>query len=306
VQSGDPACLRGYSVLIHMSNSNLDLLINEIGHEISRDAKGWYFTQAAASRVCGMDHKTIRQGLQLDAPVPWASGLGPSKLLKSIAAQGISPAGLDEFKVQWRQGRVTDLMVSCLITYAATQKKGERDSEVVALHGLMAAAGLRKLLDASFGVEDVNGRVTARLNGINTRVSYATAQAQRHKNIGAYTAAVTGAITGHSPKAWNDQLLPAQFGDKAGRIRDHADEATINLIEAAERGMSGSNVTVTEAAAFAAGIRRMAEQHLGYKGPELSPAKLTPRVTRDVSAGKKSSLADASTGALLPSTQADD
>ena len=283
-----------------MSNASLELLINEIGHEISRDAKGWYFTQRAAARVCGMHRKTIEDGLdQVDGPLAQWRVTG-GKLLKSIAAQGISPAGLDEFKVQWSQGRITDLMVSCLITYAATQKKGDKDPEVVALHGVMVAGGLRGLLDAAFGVEDVNGRVTARLNGINTRVSYATAQAKRHKNIGAYTAAVTGAITGHSPKAWNDQLLPAQFGDRAGRIRDHADEATINLIEAAERGMSGSNATVTEAAAFAAGIRRMAEQHLGYKGPELSPAKLTPRVTRDVGAGRKSNLADASTGILLP------
>ena len=288
-----------------MSNRNLNLLIDEIGHEISRDAKGWYFTQRAASRICGMDRKTIRQGLQVDGP-GWSGGLMTSKMLKSIAAQGISGGGLNEFKAQWSQGRITDLMVSCLITYGATQKDGDRDPDVVALHGVMVAGGLRGLLDAAFGVEDVNGRVTARLNGINTRVSYATAQAKRHKNIGAYTAAVTGAITGHSPKAWNDQLLPAQFGDKAGRIRDHADEATINLIEAAERGMSGSNVTVTEAAAFAAGIRRIAEQHLGYKGPELSPAKLTPRVTRDVNTGKKSCLADASTGALLPPMQADD
>lgn len=287
-----------------MSNINLEPLIDEISHEITRDGKAWYFTQAAASRICGMDHKTIRQGLQVDGPA-WASGLQPSKMLRSIAAQGISPGGLDDFKQQWRAGRVTDLMVSCLITYAATQKKGDKDPEVVKLHGLIAAAGLRKLLDASFGIEDVNGRVMARLNGIGTRVSYARAQADRKKNIGAYTAAVTGAITGHSPKAWNGQLLPAQFGDAAGRIRDHADETTINLIEAAERGMSGSNVTVKEAAAFAAGIRRMAEQHLGYKGPELSPAKLTPQVSRDVERGKKTGIADACTGELfkLPSTE---
>ena len=288
-----------------MSKSTLELLINEIGHEISRDAKGWYFTQRAVARICGMSRGTIDAALSQPLPGAGWPVLG-SKMLKAIAAQGISPAGLEGFKQQWSSGRVTDLMVSCLITYAATQKQGEKDPEVVALHGVMAAGGLRGLLDAAFGVEDVNGRVTARLNGINTRVSYATAQVKRHKNIGAYTAAVTGAITGHSPKAWNDQLLPAQFGDKAGRIRDHADEATINLIEAAERGMSGSNATVTEAAAFAAGIRRMAEQHLGYKGPELSPAKLTPRVTRDVNTGKKSCLADASTGVLLPPMQADD
>ena len=80
----------------------------------------------------------------------------------------------------------------------------------------------------------------ARLNGIGTRVSYAKAQADRQKNIGAYTAAVTNAITGHTPKAWNKTILPTEFGEKAGRIRDHADEVTIDLIEAAERGMRGS------------------------------------------------------------------
>ena len=288
-----------------MSNINLEPLIDEISHEITRDGKAWYFTQRAAARICGMSRGTLDAAF--DQPLPRAGWpVMGSKMLKCLAAQGIGPAGLEDFKRQWSSGRITDLMVSCLITYAATQKKGEKkDPEVVKLHGLIAAAGLRKLLDASFGIEDVNGRVMARLNGIGTRVSYARAQADRKKNIGAYTAAVTGAITGHSPKAWNGQLLPAQFGDAAGRIRDHADETTINLIEAAERGMSGSNVTVKEAAAFAAGIRRMAEQHLGYKGPELSPAKLTPQVSRDVERGKKTGIADACTGELfkLPSTE---
>lgn len=283
---------------------NLEPLIDDISHEITRDGKAWYFTQRAAARLCGMHRKTIDDGFTQPSPFsPWR--VTGSKMLQSLAAQGISPAGLDDFKRQWSSGRITDLLVSCLITYAATQKKGDPDPEVVKLHGLIAAAGLRKLLDASFGIEDVNGRVMARLNGIGTRVSYARAHADRKKNIGAYTAAVTGAITGHSPKAWNSQLLPAQFGDTAGRIRDHADETTINLIEAAERGMSGSNVTVKEAAAFAAGIRRMAEQHLGYKGPELSPAKLTPQVSRDVERGKKTGIADACTGELfkLPPTE---
>lgn len=282
-----------------MSNSNLDLLISEISHEISRDAKGWYFTQRAAARLCGMDWKTIRDGLQVDTPA-WGAGLIQSKMLRSIAAQGISHAGLAEFRDQWSSGRITDLMVSCLITYAATQKKGDKDPEVVALHGLMTAAGLRKLLDASFGVEDVKGRVMARLDGIGMRVRYTSDLAERRKNIGAYTAAVTGAVTGHVPKTWNDRLLPAQFGDKAGRIRDHADPQTLNIIRACEEAAIGMNATVEQAARFAKDVRRAAEQHMGYSGPQLSPAKLTPRVSRDVKKGKKSSLADASTGALLP------
>ena len=103
-----------------MSNINLEPLIDEISHEITRDGKAWYFTQRAASRICGMDRKTIRQGLQVDGP-GWSGGLLPSKMLGSFAAQGISPGGLDDFKQQWRAGRVTDLMVSCLITYGATQ-----------------------------------------------------------------------------------------------------------------------------------------------------------------------------------------
>lgn len=282
-----------------MSNSNLDLLISEISHEISRDAKGWYFTQAAAARVCGMDRKTISEGLEQPSPFGPLRVTG-SKLLRSIAAQGISPAGLDEFKRQWSSGRVTDLMVSCLITYAATQKKGDKDPEVVALHGVMVAGGLRGLLDAAFGVEDVKGRVMARLDGIGMRVRYTSDLAERRKNIGAYTAAVTGAVTGHVPKTWNERLLPAQFGDKAGRIRDHADPQTLNIIRACEEAAIGMNATVEQAARFAKDVRRAAEQHMGYQGPQLSPAKLTPRVSRDVENGRKSSLADASTGILLP------
>jgi len=240
-----------------MSNINLEPLISEISHEISRDAKGWYFTQRAASRICGMDRKTIRQGLQVDGP-GWGGGLLPSKMLKAIAAQGISPGGLNDFKEQWRAGRVTDLMVSCLITYGATQKEGEREEEVVKLHGLIAAAGLRRLLDASFGVEDVNGRVMARLDGIGMRCRYTSDLAEKRKNIGAYTAAVTSAVTGHPPKAWNDQLLPAQFGDNAGRIRDHADPQTLNIIRACEEAAIGMNATVQQAASFAADVRRSA------------------------------------------------
>lgn len=244
-----------------------------------------------------MHRKTINDGLEQAAPIGGWRVLG-SKMLKSFAAQGISPAGLEDFKSQWSNGRITDVLVSCLITYAATQKMGPKDPEVVALHGVITAGGLRGLLDNAFGVEDVKGRVMARLNGIGTRVSYAKAQAERQKNIGAYTAAVTNAITGHTPKAWNNSILPGQFGDKAGRIRDHADEQTIDLIEAAERGMRGSNVTVAQATTFAQGIRALAERTLGYQGPELSPAKLTPRVTRQIQSGKRHALADSSTGEM--------
>ena len=284
-----------------MSVNNLPALIEEISHEISRDGKAWYFTQAAASRISGLARPTIDQGLSQPFP-----GLGlqvtGSKMLKAFAAQGISPAGLDQFKQQWRDGRITDVMVSCLITYHATQKKGEKDPDVVSLHGVLVAGGLRGLLDNAFGIEDVGGRVMARLNGIDTRLSYAKAQADRHKNIGGYTCAVTNAITGHEPREWNKTILPGQFGSKAGRIRDHADEQTIDLIEAAERGMRGSNVTIGEATRFAQGLRELAERTLGYRGPELSPAKLTPRVTRQINNGKRQSLADSSTGdmPLLP------
>ena len=280
-----------------MSNTNLPALIDEISHEISRDSKGWYFTQAAAARVSGIDRKTISEGLTQPFPNLGLRVTG-SKMLKAFAAQGISPAGLEQFQAQWRSGRITDVMVSCLITYHATQKKGLKDPEVVALHGVLTAGGLRGLLDDAFGIEDVKGRVMARLNGIGTRVSYAKAQADRQKNIGAYTAAVTNAITGHTPKAWNNTILPGQFGDKAGRIRDHADEQTIDLIEAAERGMRGSNVTVAQATQFAQAIRQAAERTLGYAGPELSPAKLTPRVTRQIHDGKRVALADSSTGEM--------
>lgn len=281
-----------------MSSSNIALLIEDISNEISRDEKGWFFTQRAAARLAGMDRKTIRNGLQVDGP-GWGGGLVGSKLLKSLTAQGISGGGLKEFQEQWRQGRVSDLMVSCLITYGATQKDGDRSPEVIALHGALTASGLRGMLDKAFGIEDVNGRVMARLNGIGTRVTYSTIQAYKKKNIGAFTAAITGAITGHTPKAWNNQILPSAFGEKAGRIRDHADETTINLIEAAERGTANADCTPEQAAKFAAGIRRLAQETLGYEGPQLSPAKLTPRVSRDVRAGKKIGLADAQTGELF-------
>ena len=146
-----------------------------------------------------MDWKTHREGLQVDKPEWLGAGLGASKMVKSIAAQGISPAGLEQFKEQWREGRITDVMVSCLITYHATQKKGDKDPEVVALHGVLVAGGLRGLLDSAFGIEDVKGRVMARLNGIGTRVNYAKAQAERQKNIGAYICNAN-AITGHTPQ----------------------------------------------------------------------------------------------------------
>ena len=88
------------------------------------------------------------------------------------------------------------------------------------------------MLDNVFDIEDVNGRVMARLDGIGARVKFSRRQADYHKNIGAYTSAITNAITGHTPKAWNDTILPGQFGEKAGRIRDHVDEQTINLMKA--------------------------------------------------------------------------
>lgn len=280
-----------------MSASNIPVLIEEISQEISRDQKGWYFTQAAAARLCGMSRGTIDDAMRQPIAAMGLPVMG-AKMLKAFAAQGISAAGCEQFKIQWQSGRITDVMVSCLITYAATQKKGDKDPEVVALHGILTAGGLRGLLDSAFGIEDVNGRVMARLTGIGTRVSYARAQAERQKDIGMYTSAVTNAITGHTPKAWNNSILPGQFGDKAGRIRDHADEVTIDLIEAAERGMRGSNVNIGQATRFAQAIRRAAEQTLGYTGPELSAAKLTPRVTRQISEGKRLPIADSNTGEM--------
>ena len=62
-------------------------------------------------------------------------------MLKAFAAQGISPAGLEQFQSQWKEGRITDVLVSCLITYHATQKKGPKDPDVVALHGVLVAGG---------------------------------------------------------------------------------------------------------------------------------------------------------------------
>lgn len=284
-----------------MSNANLPALIEEISHEISRDEKGWYFTQRAAARISGMTRSTIEAGLTQPLPNQGWPVMG-AKMLKSLAAQGISPAGLEQFKDQWRNGRITDVLVSCLITYHATQKQGDKDPDVISLHGVLVAGGLRGLLDNAFGIEDVGGRVKARLNGIGTRVSYVREAAKFKQNIGAYTAAITGAITGHTPKAWNDTILPGQFGKGHGRIRDHADESTILLMEAAEAGMrskiANQSITPGNAAKFAAEFRRLAEKHLGYEGVKLSPAKLTPRVTRQIDSGRRESLADISTGAM--------
>ncbi len=280
-----------------MSNANLPALIEEISHEISRDEKGWYFTQRAAARISGMTRSTIEAGLTQPLPSQGWPVIG-SKMLKSIAAQGIVPAGLEQFQEQWRNGRITDVLVGCLITYHATQKQGDKDPDVISLHGVLVAGGLRGLLDNAFGIEDVGGRVVARLNGIDARVKFTRAQAENHKNIGAYTAAITNAITGHFPKAWNKTILPGQFGDKAGRIRDHVDEVTIDLMKAAEAGMRGANVSVGDATRFAQAIRDSAERYLGYTGPQLSPAKLTPRVTRQINDGKRYPLADSSTGAM--------
>ena len=287
-----------------MSESSVNPLIDEISSEINRDAHGWYFTQRAAARICGMDRKTIRQGLQVDMPA-WGGGFVRSKMAKSLAAQGISVGGLDEFKQQWVSGRVSDLLVSCLINYAATQRDGERDPDVVALHGLMAAAGLRSLLDAAFGVEDVKGRVFARLDGIDWRVQYTEKLAKDHRNIGAYTAAITAGITGHVPKTWNKDLLPERFGDKAGRLRDHADEATLGLIRNVEKTVVEGNLTGSpdQFAAFARDMANSAKRNLRYGGVKLSPAKLTPKATREIRDGRKSSLADAETGALFPAPE---
>ena len=93
-----------------MSNINLPALIEEISHEISRDEKGWYFTQAAAARISGIDRKTISEGLTQPFPNLGLRVTG-SKMLKAFAAQGISPAGLEQFQGQWRTGRITDVMV---------------------------------------------------------------------------------------------------------------------------------------------------------------------------------------------------
>ena len=166
-----------------MSNANLPALVEEISHEISRDEKGWYFTQRAAARISGMTRSTIEAGLTQPLPNQGWPVLG-SKMLKSLAAQGISPAGLKQFQEQWRSGRITDVLVSCLITYHATQKQGDKDPEVVSLHSVLVAGGLRGLLDNAFGIEDVGGRVKARLNGIGTRVSYVREAAKFKQNIG--------------------------------------------------------------------------------------------------------------------------
>ena len=282
-----------------MSNNSLSALIAEISHEITRDAKGWYFSQEATFRITGIARSTISDGLSQE--MPHGLQVRGGKLLKSIAAQGISPAGLEDFKRQWSEGRVSDLMVSCLITYAATQKKGDKDPEVVALHGLITGAGLRGMLDQAFGVEDVGGRVMARLDGITHRVTYAGDLARRKRNIGAYTAAITAAITGHNPKTWRERLLPGAFGKGTGRIRDHADPTTLRLIKTCEQAATGMEMTTTEAAKFAAEVKRAAMKYAGYSGsPTLSPAKLTPKTSRAIEAGKKSKLADAQSGELLP------
>ena len=282
-----------------MSNNSLSALIAEISHEISRDAKGWYFTQRSTAQICGMSRSTIDEGLSQDLNPGWPGKGG--KLLKSIAAQGISPAGLDDFKRQWSEGRITDLMVSCLITYSATQKMGDKDPEVVALHGLITGAGLRGMLDQVFGVEDVAGRLMARLDGIGHRVSYAGDLAARKRDIGAYTAAVTAAITGHTPKTWRDRLLPGAFGKGTGRIRDHADPTTLQLIKTCEQAAKGMDMTPGEAGKFAAEVKRAAMKYAGYSGsPTLSPAKLDTKTSRAIEAGKKSKLADAQSGKFLP------
>ena len=87
-----------------MSNINLPALIDEISHEISRDSKGWYFTQRAASRIAGMTRSAIGEGLaQADGPLAAFAPAG--KLLRSIAAQGISLAGWGCGLMRDQQGR---------------------------------------------------------------------------------------------------------------------------------------------------------------------------------------------------------
>jgi len=276
-----------------MSSINLSPIFSEIEHEITRGEKNYWFTQRATARICGMDRGTINDGMRQPLPNDGGWRVLGSKLLRSIAAQGISPAGLVKFKHEWEKGQISDLLVSCLITYAATQKQGERDPAVVALSGALTAGGLRSLLDQAFRIENTLPRAQARDEGITTRVRFARNHCENQKNVAAYTAAITGAITGHPPKTWNKQLLPGQFGDKAGRIRDHADEVTVSLLDAAEHGLQFANVDVKTAAKFAHSIKKSAIELLGYQGPELSPAKLTPRVTRQIVEGKRSAIADA-------------
>ena len=181
------------------------------------------------------------------------------------------------------------MLVSCLITYSATQKRGDKDPEVVRLCSLMAAAGLRGLLDTAFGIEDVGIRVTARERGITTRNLCVKYQATHHKNIGAYTAVVTQQITGMKPQQWKPYLRE-QFGKGSGGIRDHADELTVNLIEVTEAAMAINDVTLSQAARFAADIRRAAEKNFQYTEPQLSPIKLSARITHEVTNGERAKL----------------
>ena len=79
-----------------MSNTNLPALIDEISHEISRDEKGWYFTQRAAALLSGMDWKNHPRGLA-GRQTRMAGNRG-SKMVKSIAAQGLALLGWNSLR----------------------------------------------------------------------------------------------------------------------------------------------------------------------------------------------------------------
>ena len=123
------------------------------------------------------------------------------------------------------------------------------------------------MLDQAFGVEDVGGRVMARLDGITHRVTYAGDLAQRKRNIGAYTAAITAAITGHiRPKTWRDFCCLA-LGKGTGRIRDDADPTTLRLIKTCEQGRDRHGDDNQKAAKFAAEVRAA----MKYAGIQAAP-----------------------------------
>ena len=119
-----------------------------------------------------------------------------------------------------------------------------------------------------------------------------------NKSIPRYTREITRVITGRTPQAWNNTVLPGLFGEKAGGIRNHADVDTLNLIETAERETRLKNLTIMQAADYAMRLKKLHEECFGYEGPELSPAKLTPRVSVQIKDGKRYPLADTSTGEM--------
>ena len=94
------------------------------------------------------------------------------------------------------------------------------------------------------------------------------------KEILAYTAAITAAITGHNPKTWRERLLPGAFGKGTGGIRDHADPTTLRLIKTCEEATTGMEMTTTEAAKFAAEVKRAAMKYAGYSGGHAQPGQV--------------------------------